>query len=402
VPEIHPVDLLPFERLKSLATAAYASNILQHFTELRRLYPDDVEEDEARRIHERLCWLLEASLREPVWAQTGIIWEPIPFEPLVPTPWLADIGGLAALQAPEALGIEVDLADPLAGIALGLTQFEAHIAPTLRDLMTRVFEIVLFDMTTPHPPDEPEYGGERRALFLFGKYWESYRSVLDQHGSAQLAFQPHPMTRFIASLERRLREYAERIDDVALSEGLESVLAIELDSDTQDVWEDAAQPQISQLQRAFEEVRVRRGSGAYDLTQAEDLFLQLTAAELLQLESRASVARQGVLNSAAVVAPAAPAPGSGSAEAVPGFRHSPDFRSVWLHEELFSLTTQQAQVVEYLFGMHEGHTPEVAQVTILDAIGAGGSQLRDTFRGAPAWGKLVVPGATRGSFRLNF
>ncbi|MGE0227475.1 MAG: hypothetical protein AB7I38_04000 [Dehalococcoidia bacterium] len=304
--EIHPADLLPFERSKSLATAAHASILLHEFTELRRLYPDDVERGEARLIHDRLCWLLEASLREPSWADEGITWEPIPFEPPVVTPWLLGIVGLAAVQSAEARGIDVNVTDLLTGIPLELTQLKPHIAPTLRDVMTRVSEILLFQMIIPHPPDEPEYGDLRRALFLFGKYWESYRAILDQYGSVQFGFQPHPMSRFIASLQHRLRECAERIDDVTLSEGLERVLAIEFSSEFQDVWGDGSQPQINYLQRVFEDARIRHGSRAYDLTKAEDDFLKLTAAELVCLGRRVNEGRESVLNSVETAAPAVP------------------------------------------------------------------------------------------------
>jgi hypothetical protein len=398
--EVHPIDLLPFERLKSLATAVHASKVLQHFTEARRLYPDDVDAAESVRIHELLCWLIETSLQEPDWAETGVRWAPIPFAPSMLPAWVADIGGVGVLRSAEALGIEIDFKEPAASVERGFTALDAHVAPTLRDVRSRVIEILLFDTMIPHPKDEPEYADPRRALFAFGEYWDSYRSLMDQHAAAFINIQPHPMARFIASLQHRLREYSERIADVGLREALEDVLAIEFDNDSRDVWEDWVQPQINRLQHVFEELRVRQRSQTYRLTQAEELFLLAITVELADFDRQVSARWQSMLNHVPISAPA-PLAETGFVEPVAGFRHSPDFRSVSLHEELFALTTQQAQVIQILLDAYRNGTPELSQAYILDRIGSDSGELRNTFRSLKDWPNLIVRGARRGTFRLN-
>jgi hypothetical protein len=73
-----------------------------------------------------------------------------------------------------------------------------------------------------------------------------------------------------------------------------------------------------------------------------------------------------------------------------GFTHSPDFRSVSLHGQHFTLTSIQAQVVEYLYGAYKNGTPEVGQHIILTKLELGSTRLRDIFRSTPGvWGKLV-------------
>ncbi|MCC6238130.1 MAG: hypothetical protein IT299_11240, partial [Dehalococcoidia bacterium] len=93
-------------------------------------------------------------------------------------------------------------------------------------------------------------------------------------------------------------------------------------------------------------------------------------------------------------------PTAGFVEPVPGFRHSADFRSAQWNGQSFSLTPQQAQVVEMLLDAWLNGTPDLGQGYLLDRIGTTANELRFTFRDSPAWGTLVVGGGTRGSFRL--
>jgi hypothetical protein len=85
-----------------------------------------------------------------------------------------------------------------------------------------------------------------------------------------------------------------------------------------------------------------------------------------------------------------------------GFTHSPDFHSVSLSGEQFSLTSKQAQVVQILFEAYQNGTPEVGQAYILEELGSASGRLQDSFRSRKeAWGKLIIPGKTKGTYRLN-
>ncbi len=88
-------------------------------------------------------------------------------------------------------------------------------------------------------------------------------------------------------------------------------------------------------------------------------------------------------------------------QAHPRFRHSPDFRSVNLDGRDLSLTARQAQAVQFLHDMRRNKTPEVGQGLILEKLESEYSGLRYVFKNSPAWGTLVIPGSTKGSFRLN-
>lgn len=96
------------------------------------------------------------------------------------------------------------------------------------------------------------------------------------------------------------------------------------------------------------------------------------------------------------------------------FHHSPDYRSVRFQGQQFTFSQRQALSVQILHLAWQGHTPEVGQDRILEDIGSlekpvsgrkrhlnHATRLRDIFRKNPAWKTLIIPGKSRGSYRLN-
>lgn len=82
-------------------------------------------------------------------------------------------------------------------------------------------------------------------------------------------------------------------------------------------------------------------------------------------------------------------------------RHSVDFASVLWNGTLYTLTPAQGAAVRALWRAARNGTPDLRQETILEAAGSDGGRLSKLFEGHPAWGKLIVPGAAKGTFRLN-
>ncbi len=81
-------------------------------------------------------------------------------------------------------------------------------------------------------------------------------------------------------------------------------------------------------------------------------------------------------------------------------RHSADFASVAWRGKTFSFTGSQSVVVRELWRAWSRETPELRQETLLAAAGSDAGRLSDLFKGHPAWNVLIVPGASRGTFRL--
>jgi hypothetical protein len=80
--------------------------------------------------------------------------------------------------------------------------------------------------------------------------------------------------------------------------------------------------------------------------------------------------------------------------------HSPDFRSVNWHGTHYSFTATQAECVKVLWGAAEKRTFDVGDATVLEASDSQSGRLPLVFRDHPAWGTMIVEGATRGTHRL--
>ena len=90
---------------------------------------------------------------------------------------------------------------------------------------------------------------------------------------------------------------------------------------------------------------------------------------------------------------------------LPKERFGPGYRSVHWYGKAYSFTQTQGACVEVLRKAWTDGTPEVAESTILEQAGSDGSKLRDVFRRGgtthPAWGKMIVKGQRKDTFRLN-
>jgi len=80
--------------------------------------------------------------------------------------------------------------------------------------------------------------------------------------------------------------------------------------------------------------------------------------------------------------------------------HSPDFRSIrWLGRE-WPFTEMQARVVKTLWEAWEDGSPDVGTTVLIAAAQSESTRVRDLFHGNAAWGTVIVPGGSRGTFRL--
>jgi len=86
------------------------------------------------------------------------------------------------------------------------------------------------------------------------------------------------------------------------------------------------------------------------------------------------------------------------------FSHSPDYRSVTKNGKNYSLTTNQAAIIQLLHEAFKNGNPEISQELVFDRIGsdAYNPRIRDTFKSNPEASKeLIVPGKRKGLIRLN-
>ncbi|MDZ4723376.1 MAG: hypothetical protein SGI97_05680 [candidate division Zixibacteria bacterium] len=85
------------------------------------------------------------------------------------------------------------------------------------------------------------------------------------------------------------------------------------------------------------------------------------------------------------------------------FLYSPDYKSVRIKGQLFTLTYKQAQVIAFLHELWLSGTPSVSVSTVRNKFYSIGSEdrLKRLFRAKEAWDALVIRGERRGSIRLN-
>lgn len=79
--------------------------------------------------------------------------------------------------------------------------------------------------------------------------------------------------------------------------------------------------------------------------------------------------------------------------------HSADFRSVIWHGQPYSFTPTQAAIVKQLWAAHQNGTPELGGQTLLEGADSQSGDLSQLFHRHRAWGSMIVPGGTRGSYR---
>jgi hypothetical protein len=81
-------------------------------------------------------------------------------------------------------------------------------------------------------------------------------------------------------------------------------------------------------------------------------------------------------------------------------RHALDFASVLWDGRAYSFTPTQGAIVRALWEALSNGTPDLRQETLLAAASSDTGRLQELFRNNQAWGVMIVPGATKGTFRL--
>lgn len=93
--------------------------------------------------------------------------------------------------------------------------------------------------------------------------------------------------------------------------------------------------------------------------------------------------------------PPAPQP-----EEPPLFGHGPDFRCLWWCGRSWPFTGAQAPIVRTLFDAWQNRCPDVSQEYLLESTNSDSTSIADLFASAKGWKVIIVPGGTRGTFRL--
>jgi hypothetical protein len=84
------------------------------------------------------------------------------------------------------------------------------------------------------------------------------------------------------------------------------------------------------------------------------------------------------------------------------FAHSEDYRTVSVHGETYTLTSEQAAMIQILHKAHKNGTPDISIAHILEELNKKNSRWQDTFKSNPtAKRALVRSGNRKGTLRLK-
>lgn len=87
-------------------------------------------------------------------------------------------------------------------------------------------------------------------------------------------------------------------------------------------------------------------------------------------------------------------------EPEPVCKHSPDFRCVNWFGVVHSFSAAQSRIVQLLWRAWEEKLPDISGEYLLEETESESNSVRDVFKDHSAWGAMIAPGGSRGTFRL--
>ncbi len=247
-------------------------------------------------------------------------------------------------------------------------------------------------MPRKRPPSKPRTASRQKETARAEHVEATHAAAQKQYGTSPPAFKDvcKAVLDFLRACEpHRLKrlDVLGTPDDPATRQDAESMSRAVLESLGNDV-----QPAFgAYLDAIVERVRERLGQPALPESQVIGALQEIERQGLARRETGTRFEQPETVWRAA-------APPKGDA---PDARHSADFRSVqWFGTE-YDFTATQAAIVKLLWEAWENDTPGVGSDSLLVAVDSKTSRLVDIFRDHPAWGAMIVNGATKGSKRLT-
>ena len=242
-----------------------------------RLYPTNVDPQEAERLFDELIFRVELVLEGHEFEE---------FKAIYKRPTLGDSHAmleLVLLQSvllawhPESQKVgQEHLAE---GIELAQRQCQQSAPSDIANLLARIHEIMLFDCRIPHPVDDPTFQDGRRFLFLLREYWAVLKPILMTARDVPVHHQPHALTRLILNLQSRLTTCFQHVTETegigSTAEKVNLLIEVLLSGDPDEfvVLMECEPDLIPQIERSIERAALAGSSGSFELTHAESNFI---------------------------------------------------------------------------------------------------------------------------------
>lgn len=151
---------------------------------------------------------------------------------------------------------------------------------SVRKLVERLGEVMLFDCRIPEPQDDPTYRESRRFFQMLRRYWHQCRRIVMQLVNAPIGFRPHPLATILINVKDRINTCIDSISD--WPEGGETratifglvEMIIEGDPGDLSMADEWTLGEVQKVDSALDTLRLRLGSGAYPLTHQEELWFR--------------------------------------------------------------------------------------------------------------------------------
>lgn len=335
-----------------------------------------------------------------------------------------------------------------------IAKCQEEAAASVLKITARIQEIETTDCRIPHPADDATFQEPRRFLQLLREYWGLGRQVVLDVANVGCAFQPHPLLPLMMNLRLRLDACFERLSSVegaSEAEGAANTLldtALGGDFDDLSAVPEYTNGEIAKVDAFIARTHLKLGSKTYDLTRAEQVFIQLARNCISQHREELKRAWAGMqraadqqgrrLRSAQAAHPPDSAGGSSRPHAAaagagpsagpehenvekmptsPKCDHSADFTSVIWYGTMYTFTKMQAACVRVLWAEWEKGGLTLSEKTIGEAVESDNDRFRllhvfrtksrntgkRTKKGQaamhPAWRTMIVP-AGKGIFKL--
>ncbi|MGA2506916.1 MAG: toll/interleukin-1 receptor domain-containing protein [Chitinispirillaceae bacterium] len=147
----------------------------------------------------------------------------------------------------------------------------------IKGLLNRVIEIKLFFCKVPKSSDSINISQTRLASGAY-RYWTALKNIIIFQSQAPMGLNPHPLTRFITSMQGRIQESLTQITalDSSLLADIDTFCECLLSGDHDDLSEDEwTNGKLADIETAFEKLRDKLGPFQQSLSEPEENFLSV-------------------------------------------------------------------------------------------------------------------------------
>jgi hypothetical protein len=266
----------------TLPTAIICAIGIRDLERMARLFPQTTDQQELVSMGSKLLATLEGILHQPGYERFRLVYEQLPEQTSAEQQMEVLFPVLLSWHPAIRLGGTPD--EQMASVKATIVRCQELAAEPCQTVMKRIMEIRLDDCRIPHPVGDVTYAEPRRFLLLARKYWGLARQIVVQHLNAYASYQPHPLLHLLVNLRLRLDPcFAALSQQEGMAEA-KDIIDRFLDTVTSEdpnilqVVSDVTTSQISQVDAALENLRLRLGTRSYELTAEETEFIQIAQA----------------------------------------------------------------------------------------------------------------------------